>query len=90
MKNTPTPIGSTEQLAAHLSNHRTGRFFIMLRGGARSVKTIRYESASRMFHVYNHIDGSRQTLSEAELMDGSITHIGTAMIKHAFYADNAT
>ena len=50
-----------------------------------SRKTIRYQSGR--FHIINHIDGSRQSLTEAEMMDKNVTNIGASIEHGTFYEE---
>jgi len=55
--------------------------FIVLNYGLRSSKFINW--TGEKFKILNLIDGSRQTLSEKQLMDKSWTNIGEALKKKA-------
>ena len=65
------------------------RFFILLNYGAESSKRIGYDRRRRVFKVRNLIDGSRQELTSAKLMDPRHSNIGPAMRGGAFYAEVA-
>ena len=65
------------------------RFLIMLNYGAESTKQIRYDHRRRVFKVRNLIDGSRQELTCAQLMNAKHSNIGPAMRGGAFYAEVA-
>ena len=65
------------------------RFFILLNYGAESSKRIGYDRRRRVFKVRNLIDGSRQELTCAQLMESKHSHIGPAMRGGAFYAEVA-
>ena len=65
------------------------RYLIMLGYGGTSAKQIRYDQCRRVFKVRNLIDGSRQTLTCAQLMSPKHSHIGVAMRGGAFYAEVA-
>jgi len=56
---------------------------IMLNGGLRSSKHIRFHQEDNTFYVMNEIDGSEQELTEAQLLDKGYTNIGEAMEKGA-------
>ncbi len=60
---------------------------LILAGGlCLSKKEIRYDKKAKAFHVLHRIDGSRETLTEKELMDTSArrkTNIGLAMKRNA-------
>ena len=62
-------------------------FAIALNGGVKSRKTIRLDDKGR-FAVENHIDGSVQALTEAEIYDSRLSNIGKAMLLDAFYVDD--
>ena len=65
------------------------RFFIALNCGGESSKQIRYDHRRRVFKVRNLIDGSRQELTCAQLMNAKHSNIGPAMRGGAFYAEVA-
>ena len=65
------------------------RFLILLNYGCTSAKQIRYDQRRRVFKVRNLIDGSRQELTCAQLMESKHSHIGPAMRGGAFYAEVA-
>ena len=50
-----------------------------------SRKTIRYQNGR--FHIINHIDGSRQFLTKAEMMDKNVTNIGASIEHGTFYEE---
>ena len=62
------------------------KFFILLNYGARSSKDITWNEKRKTFHVINWIDGAEQRLNESELLDKSLTNIGVAIQKGAFFA----
>jgi len=61
--------------------------FILLNGGLRSSKHIRYYPDENSFYVLNLIDDSEQELTEAQILDSSYTNIGEAMRKGALIMD---
>jgi len=61
--------------------------FILLNGGLRSSKHIRYHSDDNSFYVLNLIDDSEQELTEAQILDSSYTNIGEAIKKGALIMD---
>ena len=65
------------------------RFFIALNYGGTSAKHIRYDHRRRLFKVRNLIDGSRQELTCAQLMNPRNSNIGPAMRAGCFYAEVA-
>lgn len=58
-------------------------FAVLLNGGAYSRKII-YPLKDGLYQVDNCIDDSTQVLTEKEMTDRSITHVGYAMILGAF------
>lgn len=73
-----SPITSITQLKK-LSSQKPIDAFITLKGGLVSKKTIRWMTKKKRFNILNHIDNTRQSLSEDELNDSSITNIGKAI-----------
>ena len=61
--------------------------FILLNGGLRSSKHIRYYPDENRFYVLNLIDDSEQELTEKQIMDKGYTNIGAAMQKGALIMD---
>ena len=61
--------------------------FILLNGGLRSSRHIRYYPDDNSFYVLNLIDDSEQELTEAQILDSSYTNIGEAMEKGALIID---
>ena len=61
--------------------------FILLNGGLRSSKHIRYYPDDNSFYVLNLIDDSEQELTESQILDSSYTNIGEAMRKGALIMD---
>lgn len=61
--------------------------FILLNGGLRSSKHIRYYPDENRFYVLNLIDDSEQELTENQIMDKGYTNIGAAMQKSALIMD---
>jgi hypothetical protein len=61
--------------------------FILLNGGLRSSKHIRYYPDDNSFYVLNLIDDSEQELTEAQILDSSYTNISEAMKKGALIRD---
>ena len=61
--------------------------YILLNGGFRSSKHIRYYSKSNSFVVLNLIDDSEQKLSERQILDSAYCNIGEAMKKGALIMD---
>ena len=61
--------------------------FILLNGGLRSSKHIRYYSDDNSFYVLNLIDDSEQELTESQILDNAYSNIGEAMKKGALIMD---
>ena len=61
--------------------------FILLNGGLRSSKHIRFHPDDNSFYVLNLIDDSEQKLTEAQILDSAYTNIGEAMKKGALIID---
>jgi len=61
--------------------------YILLNGGLRSSKHIRYYPDDNSFYVFNLIDDSEQELTEAQILDKSFSNIAEAMEKGALIRD---
>ena len=61
--------------------------FILLNGGLRSSKHIRYYPDDNSFYVFNLIDDTEQELTESQILDKAYTNIGEAMEKGALIMD---
>ena len=61
--------------------------YILLNGGLRSSKHIRYFPDDNSFYVFNLIDDSEQELTEAQILDSGYSNIGEAMKKGALIKD---
>ena len=61
--------------------------FILLNGGLRSSKHIRYCPDDNSFYVLNLIDDSEQELTESQILDSEYTNIAEAMKKGALIMD---
>jgi len=61
--------------------------FILLNGGLRSSKHIRYYPDDNSFYVLNFIDDSEQELTESQILDKAYTNIGEAIEKGALIMD---
>ncbi len=70
---------------AVLKQEARGRadFALLLQHGLFSRKTIKYDEAANVFSVWNHIDDTHQTLTEAQLNDRGWTNIGYGIRKGA-------
>ena len=80
-------IRTIEQLK-ELARDETGLdCFILLNGGLRSSKHIRYYPDDNSFFVLNLIDGSEQELTESQILDSAYSNIGEAMKKGALIMD---
>ena len=61
--------------------------FILLNGGLRSSKHIRYYPDDNSFYVLNLIDDSEQELNESQILDSAYSNVGEAMRKGALIMD---
>ena len=61
--------------------------YILLNGGLRSSKHIRYYPDDNSFYVFNLIDDSEQELTEVQILDSGYSNIGEAMKKGALIKD---
>jgi hypothetical protein len=61
--------------------------YILLNGGLKSSKHIRYYPDDNSFFVLNLIDDSEQELTEGQILDGAYSNIGEAMKKGALIMD---
>jgi len=61
--------------------------FILLNGGLRSSKHIRFYPDDNSFYVLNLIDDSEQNLTESQILDKAYTNIGEAMKKGCLIKD---
>ena len=82
----PTKITSMEQLKAE--SEQEAEFFILFNHGLRSSKDIAWDTEAHTFHIFNHIDQTTQHLTETQLMDEGLTHIGYAMRRGALFKDD--
>ena len=61
--------------------------FILLNGGLRSSKYISYDRDRNSFYILHYIDGSDETLTEAQILDSDYCNIREAMEKGALIMD---
>ncbi|HML73160.1 MAG TPA: hypothetical protein PKB02_01565 [Anaerohalosphaeraceae bacterium] len=61
--------------------------YILLNGGLRSSKHIKYYPDDNSFFVLNLIDDSEQELTESQILDSAYSNIGEAMKKGALIMD---
>lgn len=80
---TYTAIKSLEELDNILTDESQD-FFIALNGRSRSSKSI-FKNEDGSYNILNEIDDSEQSLTKEQLFDTSLTNIGDAIIKNAFY-----
>ena len=80
-------IRTIEQLKELAADENGLDCFILLNGGLRSSKHIRYYPDDNSFYVLNLIDDSEQELTEAQILDGAYSNIGEAMKKGALIKD---
>lgn len=69
-----------------LTAQKHKEYVIRLNSGIYSRKTIEYIKTKNKYKITNHIDNSKQILTEKELMNEKITHIGKAMKLRALIA----
>ena len=79
-------VKSLDELKTILGDHRRRDFRVILNYGVFSRKTIRW-CKNGSWQIVNHIDNTRQTISEAELMDSSVTNVGIAIGKGALVSE---
>ena len=80
-------IRAIEQLKELAKDENGLDCFILLNGGLRSSKHIRYYPDDNSFFVLNLIDDSEQELTEGQILDGAYSNIGEAMKKGALIMD---
>jgi hypothetical protein len=80
-------IKTIEQLKELAKNENGLDCFILLNGGLRSSKHIRYYTDDNSFFVLNLIDDSEQELTKSQIIDSAYTNIGEAMRKGALIMD---
>jgi hypothetical protein len=85
-KNKDKRIRTIEQLK-ELAKKGGLECYILLNGGMRSSKYIRYYPDENSFYVLNYIDDSEQELTEAQILDSAYSNIGEAMEKGALIMD---
>ena len=81
-----TQVRDLQHLKELVADGRYHDFIIQLNGGAISRKVI-YEIEPGTYDVFNSIDDTWQTLTDATIMDPKHTHIGEAIQKGAFYME---
>ncbi|MFH1615395.1 MAG: hypothetical protein ABIG61_09975 [Planctomycetota bacterium] len=84
-KNKDKRIKTIEQLKKLAENGLD--CFILLNGGLRSSKHIRFYPDDNSFYVLNLIDDSEQELTEEQILNSDYTNIGEAMKKGALIMD---
>ena len=84
-KNNDRRIRTIKQLKERAKNGL--ECFILLNGGLRSSKFVRYDPEDNSFYVFNYIDDTEQKLTESQLLDSEYTNIGQAMEKGALILD---
>ena len=78
----------TIQQLKKLANTENGLdCFILLRGGLRSSKNIRYDSDENRFFVWNFIDDTELELTEKQILGSAFSNIGEAMKLGALVMD---
>ena len=76
-------IRTIEQLKELAKDENGMDCFILLNGGLRSSKHVRYYPDDNSFYVLNLIDDSEQELTESQILDSAYSNIGEAMEKGA-------
>ena len=61
--------------------------FILLNGGIRSSKFIRYDTQTNSFYIFNYIDDSEQILTEDQIFASDYSNIAEAMNKGSLIMD---
>jgi len=84
-KNKDKRIRTIEQLKELARNGL--ECFILLNGGLRSSKYIRFCSEDNSFYVLNYIDDTEQKLTESQILDSEYTNIGEAISEGALIID---
>jgi shikimate kinase len=73
-----------------LSLQEKFEYVVVLGGGlVVSRKTIRYNTKTKKYEIYNHIDDSKLKLTEKELKSGKHSNIYEAMQKRSLIAEIA-
>ena len=80
-------IRTIEQLKELAADESGLDCYILLNGGLRSSKHIRYYPDDNSFFVFNLIDDSEQELTEVQILDSGYSNIGEAMEKGALIKD---
>jgi hypothetical protein len=80
-------IKTIEQLKELAKDDNGLDCYILLNGGLRSSKHIRYYTDDNSFFVLNLIDDSEQELTESQILDSAYSNIGEAMKKGALIMD---
>jgi hypothetical protein len=78
-------IRTIEELKEASKVEGGAEFFILLNYGLRSSKHICYFDDTKKFWILNCIDDSEGELTPEQILDRSITNIGLAMEREAFY-----
>lgn len=79
----PIQIKTLAELIRATEDRKPHHFLIQLKYELTSRKTIRRSGG--VFYVHNHIDDTDQELTTDEIMEDSLTNIGKAMKKGAFW-----
>ena len=82
MTTQPTKVQSVAHLRELIKDGTHGYALVLGGGVAFSRKTIRTMRGGK-FRIFNHIDDSKITLTEAELF--TVSNIGEAITKGAFF-----
>ena len=84
----PKRITSLDELKREAQGEQDVVFFILLTGNLRSSKRIVWDEEDKRFYIFNYLDDTEQTLTEAQLMDRDYTNIGYAMTRWALFKDD--
>ena len=80
-------IKTIEQLKELAKTDNELDCYILLNGGLKSSKHIRYWPDDNSFFVLNLIDDSEQELTESQILDSAYSNIGEAMKKGCLIMD---
>ena len=84
----PKRITSLEELKMEAQGEQDVEFFILLNCNLRSSKRIVWNEEDKHFFIFNYLDDTEQTLTEAQLMNRDYTNIGYAMTRGALFKDD--
>lgn len=79
-------IKSIEKLKQLANNDDGLECFILLAGGVKSSKLIKYDKLNDKFYIINYIDSITQELKSNLLTNKKYTNIGEVIRKNCFFA----